>query len=65
MSKALRPVPGYVWCERHGEIHEDGLDPYAYGEPEPGWEDERCQPTDHRKVYARIEETHERPRHRR
>ena len=51
----LKPVKGYVWCDRNGEIHEDSLDPYQYGEPTPGYDDPRCKPEDHRKVYARHE----------
>jgi hypothetical protein len=50
----LKPVKGYVWCDRHGEIHEDSLDPYAYGAPEEGFDDPRCVPADHRKVYSRV-----------
>ncbi len=45
--------PGYVWCDRLGEIHEDELDPYCYGEPKEGEYDERCRKADHRPVYIR------------
>ena len=56
--KRLVVVEGYVWCHKLGEIHDDKLDPYHYGETELGpWgfdgEDMRCQPSDHIKVYAR------------
>jgi len=27
------PVEGYVWCDTHGDVHEDTLDPYEYGYP--------------------------------
>jgi hypothetical protein len=53
--KRLTSVKGYVWCDRHGEIHEDELDPYQYGPPGENEEDARCVPEDHRKVYARHE----------
>lgn len=44
-------VEGVVWCNKLGEIHDDELDPYMYGPPEPGHDDDRCKPEDHEKVY--------------
>jgi hypothetical protein len=49
----LTPIDGYVWCDRHGVVHENCLDPYDYGPPEDKGEDMRCQLDDHVKVYAR------------
>jgi hypothetical protein len=44
-------VPGDVYCGRHGEIHEDTLDPYDFGERE---DDNLCTPEDHQPVYIRV-----------
>jgi hypothetical protein len=44
-------VEGEVWCNKLGEIHDDELDPYMYGPPEPGYDDDRCSPDDHEPVY--------------
>lgn len=40
-------VVGYVWCDRHCEIHVDSLNPYDYHE------DDHCQPSEHLAVYRR------------
>lgn len=52
--RAVEVIDGYVWCDKHGGIHEDTLDPYAYGEPESGFEDQRCTPEDHIPVYRAL-----------
>lgn len=52
-KSALKRIEGYVWCEKNGEVHEDSLNPYDYDAPDEGEEDTRCQPSDHRAVYAR------------
>lgn len=44
-------VPGFVFCSRHGEIHEDSLGPYQYGEEDDPYHDMRCVPAEHRPVY--------------
>jgi hypothetical protein len=56
--KRVQRIPGYVWCDRDGSVHEDSLDPYGYGPPKPGEDDDRCQPEDHRSVLilARVGE---------
>lgn len=41
-----RPISGVVWCDRHGEIHDDTLNPYQY---EP---DEHCKVEEHHKVFV-------------
>lgn len=41
-------VQGYVWCDRHGCIHDDGLDPYDYGADDP----DLCDPRDHSPVHS-------------
>lgn len=54
-SRVLSRVTGYVWCDRHGEIHDDTLDPYDYGiapEDQPSL----CQPGEHVVVYARWQD---------
>lgn len=51
--RVLSKVPGYVYCDRIGKVHDDNLDPYEYGPPSDGEEDQRCQPSDHVSVYAR------------
>lgn len=56
MAKKLRRVTGWVWCERHGVVHEETLDPYDYGAPREADEDDlRCRPDEHVAVYARQE----------
>ena len=30
-SENVDPVGGYVWCDTHGDIHEDRSDPYQDG----------------------------------
>jgi hypothetical protein len=47
-------IDGYVSCSRHGEVHEDDLDPYDYGPPTAGYYDQRCSPEDHEPVYTRV-----------
>lgn len=42
----LKPIFGYVYCDRHGAIHEDTLDPYDYG---PSG---MCEPENHKLVFA-------------
>lgn len=50
-----KPIDGYVWCDKLGEIHDDDeLDPYQYGPPDKGEEDERCKPEDHRPVFEKV-----------
>lgn len=51
--RRLTRVEGVVWCDKLGEVHDDSLDPYEYGEPPAGFEDQRCQADDHHAVYAR------------
>lgn len=36
MKRRLKRVDGFVWCERLGEVHDNSLDPYEYGEPAEG-----------------------------
>jgi len=48
MSSAQRyyNIEGYVWCDKHGEIHDSvwqEFDPYDLGE-------DFCEPEDHRAV---------------
>lgn len=55
-KQTLKKVEGYVWCNKHGVVHEDSLDPYDYGPPtQAGFDDPRCTKQDHRSVYARHE----------
>lgn len=49
MRKMTR-IDGHVWCDRHGTVHDDNLDPYEYGE------EGKCQPEDHSALYAWLEE---------
>lgn len=51
--RRLTRVEGVVWCDKLGEVHDDSLDPYEYGEPRDGEEDARCSTHDHHAVYAR------------
>lgn len=44
----FEPVEGYVWCDRHGEIHDDTLDPYDYDV------ENQCLPSDHTPVFVRA-----------
>lgn len=54
--RKLSRLEGWVWCDRHGEVHEDTLDPYDYGAPvEDDEEDMRCRPSEHVAVYARLD----------
>lgn len=55
-QRRLRVAEGYVWCDKWGVIHEDCLDPYWYGPPEDGFDDMRCTPADHSRVYTRQQE---------
>lgn len=41
-------VEGYVWCDKHGTVHDDELDPY-----EMGGEDV-CRRADHQPIYRRA-----------
>lgn len=46
-------VEGVVWCDGHGNVHEDVLDPYDYGaDALEDW----CSPDDHAPVYVLKEE---------
>lgn len=67
-SRLLTRVTGYVWCDRHGEIHADTLDPYGYGDVVEDRES-LCQRQEHVAVYARHQdrplETRKRKRGRR
>lgn len=47
MRQRLSRLDGYVWCERHGCIHTDTLNPYDYGD------EDHCIASEHRAVYAR------------
>lgn len=51
--KTLRKIDGFVWCDRHGEIHTDELDPYDW---EPADHDQVCKEEDHRPVYGYFRE---------
>jgi hypothetical protein len=44
-------VRGYVWCDRHGEVHEDTLNPYEWpaSERDVHW----CRQDEHEPVYRR------------
>jgi hypothetical protein len=42
----LTRLEGDVFCDKHGCIHDDSLDPYEMGV------DERCDPKDHHRVYS-------------
>lgn len=42
-ARRYHTIDGYVWCDRHGCIHDDTTDPYDYGEPD-------CRREDHRPV---------------
>lgn len=37
-------VEGYVWCDKHGCVHEDSTDPYGTGTAD-------CWRVDHRTLY--------------
>ena len=41
-------ITGAVWCDRHGDVHEESLDPYDYEEPD------RCLKSEHRPIYFRV-----------
>lgn len=45
--RTFQRVKGYVWCESHGAVHSDSVDPYDYGEPD-------CRKDDHAPLYARL-----------
>lgn len=50
-QKSQRPrfveEPGYVWCDKLGEIHDDTLNPYQMGV------DDMCSHEDHFPVFVR------------
>jgi len=46
----MTEVEGYVWCDRHGCVHDDSLNPYGYAESVPG--NDLCDSTDHRPMYV-------------
>jgi len=56
-SKMVR-IESVVWCDKHGTIHEDSLDPYEYGVADPlcdSEEDENlCRKSHHLAVYRRL-----------
>lgn len=41
-------IPGLVWCDHHGVVHEDSTEPFG-----PGHWDE-CPASAHRPVYAAL-----------
>lgn len=53
MTRDVVRVPGWVWCDKHGEIHEETSDPYGYGPPRyKTEEDMRCVPAeDHQPIF--------------
>ena len=44
-KKRLVKVTSYVWCDRHGLVHEDTMNPYDYEH------EHLCQQEEHRPVY--------------
>ena len=47
----MEKIDGYVWCDRHGAIHDDSLNPYDYSGDE-----NLCVAEDHRPVYREAAE---------
>jgi hypothetical protein len=45
-------VPGYVWCDGDGQVHEDVLDPWDYGDASADEREMHCKPEDHRPIYV-------------
>lgn len=45
---ALHVVEGYLWCDKHGEVHSDSLNPYGY--VNDGKQD-YCMPEDHQALF--------------
>lgn len=50
MIRKLTEVIGYVWCDKHGGVHDDSLNPFGY--IEDGKQD-YCKPEDHRPLFVR------------
>ena len=48
--------PNYVWCDKHGCIHDNTLNPYGY--IEDGKQD-YCTPNQHRPVYVQSDDRDE------
>ena len=51
-------IEDVVWCDKHGEVHDDTLDPYQAGPDEDDmiagtWDSNLCLPEAHLKVYRR------------
>jgi len=46
-------VEGYVWCDHHGMIHDDTLNPFGYADI-PG--QDLCTPEEHFPVYRRADD---------